>query len=90
MGQSTPILATKKSFQGHHSDSPAEGMGAGSKGLKGSTGSPGPCAPPLQHSHHLATNVMKPGQLAVGWSLTGGTSCLSHQGSSFPSGDQQD
>lgn len=66
MGRSTPNLATKTILQGHHSDSPAEGTGAGSKGLKGSTWSPGPNAPHLQYSHHLATDVMKPVK-SQGW-----------------------
>lgn len=77
MGQSTPNLATKKILQGHHSDSPTEGMGAGIEGLKGSTWSPGPNAPPLQYSRHLAADIMKPGKLVVGWSPTGEANCLS-------------
>lgn len=53
MEQSTPNLATKTILQGHDSDSPTEGTGAGSEGLKGSTWSPGPNAPHLRHSHTL-------------------------------------
>lgn len=86
MGQSTPNLATKAS-PGPPVTAPRKAQG---QGAKGSTWSPVPKAPPRQCSRHLAADIMEPGQSVVGWNPTGVAGCLSYQGSSFLSWDQQE